>query len=156
MTVAPKPEAAVARPVGDLDDSPRAVDRALALTVDETVRDLHRALRDYIEATYHLSHPALVRERAALLNDPGVIAQRPFFESTPRYRKTRRFREISGLHPEVMQLFESLSKRGSGGNAGLKRILFDPPYEHQALAVETALVGRKGQSGAARSDLVVM
>src|SRR5690349_19071205 len=68
-----------------------------ALTVGQTVQRLHQALQDYIEATYHVSHPALVAERRELLSSTGVISQRPFFESTPRYRTERRFQDVEGL-----------------------------------------------------------
>lgn len=87
----------------------------MALTIGETTQQLHRALRDYIEATYHVSHPTLVDQRSALLDQIGVIHQRPYLESTPRYkpgkssqnstfrlrrstslRRSRRLRAISG------------------------------------------------------------
>lgn len=127
-----------------------------ALTVVETVTELHRALRDYIEATYHISHPALVADRRMLLDTDGVIAQRPFFESTPRYRKVRRFRELDGLPAPVMELFRTLSEPGIGASGPLKRLIFDPPYEHQFNAVQTALLGTQAAGGARRQDLVVM
>lgn len=111
----------------------------MAKTVGETVHELHTALRDYIEATYHISHPALVRQRHELLNEVGVVSQTPYFESTPRYRKAKRFRELSGLHPAVLNLFEDLSKAG----AHVAPLIYDPPYEHQAAAVSAALVEQK-------------
>ncbi len=36
----------------------------MALTIGETTQQLHRALRDYIEATYHVSHRTLVNQRS--------------------------------------------------------------------------------------------
>ncbi|HWG33970.1 MAG TPA: DEAD/DEAH box helicase [Gemmatimonadaceae bacterium] len=126
-----------------------------ALTVDETIRELHRALRDYIEATYHLSHPALVRDRGELLDDPGVIAQRPFFESTPRYKKKERFADLRDLPPEVERLFTSISQAAIRPNGPLSRLIFDPPYEHQLKAIETALVGVV-HGDARRRDMIVM
>ncbi len=126
-----------------------------APTVTETVHELHRALQEYIEATYHVSHPALVEERRALLALDEVISQRPFFESTPRYRKQRRFRDIVGLPKPVLELFEALS-RMPGSEMDPKRLIFDPPYEHQLRAVETALVGIPTEGGGRRQDLVVM
>ncbi|MDF1501321.1 DEAD/DEAH box helicase [Roseisolibacter sp. H3M3-2] len=125
-----------------------------ALTITGTITELHQALQDYIEATYHVSHPALVAERRALLASSGVISQRPFFESTPRYRKQRFFRDIVGLPAPVLDLFEKIS-RAPGSPAEPKRLIFDPPYEHQAKAVETALVGTPAEGGR-RQDLVVM
>lgn len=126
-----------------------------ALTVGETVRELHRALQDYIEATYHVSHPALVEERRALLASSGVISQPPFVESTPRYRIERRFRDVSGLPQAVLDLFERISRKPES-DAHPKRLIFDPPYEHQLRAVETALIGISNEVGTQRRDLVVM
>ena len=45
----------------------------MALTIGETTQQLHRALRDYIEATYHVSHRTLVEQRSALLDQVGII-----------------------------------------------------------------------------------
>ena len=36
-------------------------------TIQETIRELHASLRDYIEATYHISDPILIEQRKALL-----------------------------------------------------------------------------------------
>ena len=41
----------------------------MSLTIGETIQQLHRALRDYIEATYHVSHPTLVEQRRQLLDE---------------------------------------------------------------------------------------
>ena len=51
----------------------------MAATIGETVQQLHDSLRDYIEATYHVSHPTLVTERQQILQAPGVIHQQPYF-----------------------------------------------------------------------------
>ena len=87
------------------------------------------ALRTYITSTYHVSNPALVDLRADLLQRAGAIAQEPYLESTPRYAGARRYRDLL-LPPEVPELLDRLGARG---------VLFDPPYEHQALALELAL-----------------
>ena len=108
-------------------------------TVGETVRELHAALRDYIEATYHISHPQLVEQRHEVLEERGVIYQRPYLESTPKYRKTKRFRDIEGLDPRILKVFESVSS--SSGDLG--RLIYDPPYQHQAAAVQASLVDGK-------------
>ena len=55
-------------------------------TITETIAELQRALSDYIEATYHISDPAMVRQRQTLLGTEGVIYRKPFIESTPRYQ----------------------------------------------------------------------
>ena len=58
----------------------------MSLTIGETIQQLHRALCEYIEATYHVSHPILVAQRKQLLDELGVIHQKPYLESTPRYK----------------------------------------------------------------------
>ena len=119
----------------------------MSLTGSETASALHASLRDYIEAAYHVSHPTLVAERRALLDEPGIISQKPYVESTPRYQAGANFGALSGLAPEVTQLFELLSRTVESGKETLPNRLFDPPYTHQATAMEEALSGR---------DLVVM
>jgi ATP-dependent helicase YprA (DUF1998 family) len=107
----------------------------MSLTIGETIQQLHRALRDYIEATYHVSHPTLVAQRRRLLEEPGVIHQRPFLESTPRYQAGVAFREL-GLDPTVLEVFSAVSK----AEGDLDLLLHDPPYEHQAFSTKLSLV----------------
>ncbi len=87
------------------------------------------ALRTYITSTYHVSNPALVDLRDELLSRSGAIAQMPYLESTPRYSASRRYEELS-LPSNVADLLKLLGDRG---------VLFDPPYDHQANALELAL-----------------
>src|SRR5688572_8194367 len=107
----------------------------MALTIGETTQQLHRALRDYIEATYHVSHPTLVDQRRALLDQIGVIHQRPYLESTPRYCSGKRFTEL-GLDPAALEILTSVS--APKGDLGL--LIHDPPYQHQATSTRLALV----------------
>jgi ATP-dependent helicase YprA (DUF1998 family) len=107
----------------------------MALTIGETTQQLHLALRDYIEATYHVSHRTLVDQRSALLGQIGVIHQRPYLESTPRYRPGDKFADI-GLDPAVLDIFRAVSTRK--GDLGL--LIHDPPYQHQALSTQLSLV----------------
>ena len=87
------------------------------------------ALRTYITSTYHISNPALVDLRAEMLARRGAIAQTPYLESTARFRSSRRYGELA-LHPDVAIFLSTLGEQG---------ILFDPPYDHQAQALELAL-----------------
>jgi len=87
------------------------------------------ALRTYITSTYHISHPALVDLRDELLARRGAVAQTPYLESTARYAASRRYEELS-IPREVAELLSWLGDRG---------VLFDPPYDHQARALELAL-----------------
>lgn len=107
----------------------------MALTIGETTQQLHRALCDYIEATYHVSHRTLVDQRRKLLDQIGVIHQRPYLESTPRYVPGEKFAQL-GLHQAVTELFASVS--APKGNLGL--LIHDPPYQHQALSIKLSLV----------------
>jgi ATP-dependent helicase YprA (DUF1998 family) len=111
----------------------------MSSTIGEAIRELHRSLSDYIEATYHVGHPSLIRQRRELLYTPGVISQVPYIESTPRYRTGRRFGEIDELDPAVVALFESLARSDDRG----RRLLYDPPYVHQSDALEQVLVRGK-------------
>lgn len=108
-------------------------------TIQETISQLHDALGEYIEATYHISSPALIRQRQKLLDAPGVIHQVPYIESTPRYKSGKAFAKITGLPPAALDLFTSLSKAEGGQPA----LLYDPPYEHQSGAIEKCLVQGK-------------
>ena len=87
------------------------------------------ALKSYITSTYHLSNPALVDLRADLLDRRTAIAQEPYIESTARYAGTRNIADLS-IPFEVSSLLCEL---------GLEGLLYDPPYEHQALALEAVL-----------------
>lgn len=107
----------------------------MALTIGETTQQLHRALQDYIEATYHVSHPTLVAQRRVLLEQPGVIHQRPYLESTPRYTTGSFFRDL-GLDAAALEVFSTVSK--PKGDLGL--LIHDPPYSHQADATKLSLV----------------
>lgn len=64
-------------------------------TIQQTIDDLRDALTEYIEATYHIGHPGLVRQRRLLLEEPGGIFQLPYLESTPRYVSGERTKTCS-------------------------------------------------------------
>lgn len=87
------------------------------------------ALRTYITSTYHVSNPALVELRDDLLRRSGAIAQEPYLESTARYAGARRYNELN-LPPAVAEILSFLGQRG---------LVFDPPYDHQARALELSL-----------------
>ncbi len=108
-------------------------------TINETIEELQRSLREYIEAAYHISDPDLVEQRRRLLDELGVIHQRPYLESTPRYVGGKRFKQISGLDSVVADLLTELAKPTATG----KHLLYDPPYKHQADSIEQILVHGK-------------
>ena len=106
---------------------------AEAPTIAETVAEIQAALRDYIEATYHIGHPRVIEQRRHLLETEGVLFREPYIESTPRYRTERKFADLE-LDPAVQSLFTSLTQQ----DGDLQPLLYDPPYTHQAEALEWA------------------
>jgi ATP-dependent helicase YprA (DUF1998 family) len=92
--------------------------------------DEHQSrLAAYIEATYHISDPALVALRRSLLHEDRAIAQRPYLESTARYTAPRRFDTLDIPAP-ARALLTAL---------GRQKVVFDPPYAHQSDALERTL-----------------
>lgn len=87
------------------------------------------ALRTYITSTYHISNPSLVDMREYLLSQTGQIAQYPYIESTARWTASRTYNDLS-LPVKIKELLTLLGNEGT---------LFDPPYDHQAKALELTL-----------------
>ena len=108
-------------------------------TIQGTIRQLHGSLRDYIEATYHISSPALIAQRKELLERPGVIYQIPYIESTPRYQSGERFADIKGLPAAALRAYSGLTAT----SGDLPALLYDPPYRHQSEAIRHTLVDEK-------------
>ncbi|MFP5328091.1 MAG: hypothetical protein ACLGHT_11495, partial [Acidimicrobiia bacterium] len=104
------------------------------LTIGQTIEEIKASLRDYIEATYHVGHPMVISQRRALLEAAGVIAQTPYLESTPRYKPGPKFATL-GLPPAATSLLQLMADEPPAG-AGL---LHDPPYDHQAQALQLAV-----------------
>src|SRR6266478_1693372 len=99
----------------------------MAQTIQSTIKELHSSLRDYIEATYHISAPNLIRQRQQLLDRAGGIYQVPYIESTPRYLSGEKFDAIHGLPPAAAEVYATLSTATPDHPA----ILYNPPYKHQ-------------------------
>ena len=107
-------------------------------TISHAVDQITSALQDYIEATYHIGHPALVSQRRALLEQEGVLSQSPYIESTRRYTQSRRFADLN-IPSEAKVLLELMST----GHDETEPLLYDPPYSHQAKALESSLTDGK-------------
>ena len=107
----------------------------MAVTIGETVQQLQNSLRDYIEATYHVSDPTLVVQRQQILQTPGVIHQQPYLESTPRYKSGPLFGDL-GLNAATLEVFSAVSK----DEGDLDLLIHDPPYQHQAASTKLSLV----------------
>lgn len=103
------------------------------------IRHMQEALASYIEATYHLSNPNVVELRRRLL-EQGGIAQTPYIESTPTYIGDRKYDSLA-LDRTVREFLTHLASKPAG------QILFDPPYEHQARALEATLAADAGGTG---------
>ena len=105
-------------------------------TIHETIKQLHAALAEYIEATYHISAPTLIAQRQKMLACPGVIHQVPYLESTPRYETGEHFDAMDGLPVAALEVFELLSMP----SGELPRLLYDPPYKHQSESIANTLI----------------
>jgi len=105
----------------------------------DEINNMREALASYIEATYHLSHPKVVDLRRLLLEGDG-IAQTAYVESTPTYGGDRTFASLD-LDKDVGAFLSGLAGKDAG------RLLFDPPYQHQARALELAMAGVAGGTG---------
>lgn len=103
-------------------------------TITETIGEIREALREYIEAAYHIGAPTLVQQRKRLLDEVGVTYQVPYLESTPRYVLGEAFRDLE-LPAAATDLLEAMS--GTDGANG--PLIFDPPYSHQATALRLSL-----------------
>ncbi len=112
---------------------------ATTRTIAETITDIRQALQEYIEATYHVGNSDLVAQRHDLLEQEGVLFRAPYIESTPRYIVGRSFADLD-IPGVAKSLLSSLAHPGHGQPA----LLYDPPYEHQATALEAIL--RDGMS----------
>ncbi|MGB9233879.1 MAG: DEAD/DEAH box helicase [Terriglobales bacterium] len=108
-------------------------------TINETIRELQQSLSDYIEAAYHISDQRMVSQRRTLLDELGVIHQRPYLESTPRYVSGTKFADIKGLDPSSVELFTLMATASEDG----KHLIYDPPYKHQSDAVRESLIHGK-------------
>lgn len=101
-------------------------------TVGDGISEIRRTLQDYIEATYHIGDPSLVEQRRRLLEQEGVLFRAPYIESTQRYTASEPFAELE-IPETAKRLFEEMAHPRSGDP-----LLHDPPYSHQAAALQAA------------------
>ncbi|WP_423743923.1 DEAD/DEAH box helicase (plasmid) [Haladaptatus sp. SPP-AMP-3] len=95
-------------------------------SITEVSEDLEEDHRKYIESTYHLQHPRLLKERRKLMAE-GELSTQPWVEASPRYVSGNHFRDLD-LPTSVKRLFEDLK--------GHNLDIYDPPYKHQSKALE--------------------
>ena len=103
------------------------------LSIDQASNRLRETLIKYIEATFHISNEYIIDQRNNLLNSPNVIHNSPYIESTPRYQTATVFNDLN-ISKESKELFTSLSVSSETKPSRL----FNPPYTHQADALELA------------------
>jgi ATP-dependent helicase YprA (DUF1998 family) len=101
-------------------------------TVGDSVTEIRRTLQDYIEATYHIGDPSLVEQRRRLLEQEGVLFQAPYIESTQRYTPSVPYADLD-IPASAKALFAEMAHPRDGDP-----LLHDPPYSHQAAALEAA------------------
>lgn len=111
----------------------------MTTTIQQTIDELRRTFTEYIEATYHIGHPQVVSQRRRLLEQVGGIFQIPYLESTPRYVAGQKYGALAGLPEAAKEAFNRLSSPQAGG----KPLIFNPPYAHQAQALEEVLGNKK-------------
>lgn len=104
--------------------------------VRSIVSNLSNTLCSYIEAQYHIKNESLIREREAMLNEPRVVSQIPFIESTPIYQTGDEYRDLN-IPSVVREGFEQLASLVPGVG------VFDRPYVHQAEALEAFLTDKE-------------
>ena len=103
-------------------------------TIQQTIDDLRLTLTHYIEATYHISHPAIVAQRRELLGHMGGIFQAPYLESTPRYKSAEPYAKITDLPQAALDALRTLSDSSAG-----KAVIYSSPYLHQLEALQETL-----------------
>lgn len=111
----------------------------MTATIQQTIDELRRTFTEYIEATYHIGHPQVVSQRRRLLEQVGGIFQIPYLESTPRYVAGQKYDALERLPEAAKEAFNRLSLPLAGG----KPLIFNPPYVHQAQALEEVLGNKK-------------
>ena len=94
------------------------------------IKDRHMK---FIEANYHLHNPRLIQERRELMKEGAVVSE-PWVGATPSYVSGERFRNLN-LPLPVIDILEGLNQ------ANLD--VYDPPYLHQAKALEAFFSGKK-------------
>lgn len=103
-----------------------STNQKVASGVHETVANLKRSLKQYIEAQYHIRNESLVEERSLLLDKEPTIVQSPYVEATQVYKVGKSYSELD-IPFAVSETLIKLSQIGVG--------LYPQPYEHQSQAL---------------------
>lgn len=99
---------------------------------------LRTELEDYIKSQYFGKSPLLLSAVEKLLDNEGLLYQKPYIESSPSYKTTTEGIGKSNLPDWLKQFFSELSDAGLG--------VYSAPFNHQIDALEHAF---------SREDLLV-
>jgi ATP-dependent helicase YprA (DUF1998 family) len=99
------------------------------------VGGLKGILQQYLESQYHIWDESLVEERRLLLEEPGVVAQRPYVEATPFYGRLDSYDAIN-IPQLAREILSACAKVEDSG-------IFSKPYVHQANALEAFLTRKR-------------
>lgn len=107
-------------------------------TIIESINRLKNRHKEYIQSSYHIRHERLIYERQLMLeNSEGRtnIMADPFLEAPPRYSANSTTFEQMNLPKEVRSVLNEFAEHEFG--------VYDPPYEHQAEALEKIFTDEK-------------
>lgn len=103
-------------------------------SIAEIFDTLREELSKYIESTYHISNKKLIKQRNDLLNQKEVIFQKPFIESTPKYKQGDKFDKLENLDDAAKEILNTLIEQ---------QILFPKPFAHQFEALKEIIINKK-------------
>lgn len=95
------------------------------------IDNLNSRHMDYIQSEYHIRHPRLIEERSLLLTDERSQTNtmaKPFLEAPPKYDVGKREFSQLNLPDEVKSTLTQFAKHNLE--------VYNPPYDHQAQAIE--------------------
>jgi ATP-dependent helicase YprA (DUF1998 family) len=96
----------------------------------DSIEALHARLREYIEAVYHIADPAILAQRSALLDAPGVLRQPAYLEANREYRRQSTYPSVVSDEPALAAAATRLVDMG---------VLEPDPYLHQVQAARALL-----------------
>jgi ATP-dependent helicase YprA (DUF1998 family) len=103
-------------------------------SINEIFDTLKEELSKYIESTYHISNKKLIKQRNDLLKQKEVIFQKPFIESTPKYKQGDKFDKLENLDDAAKEILNTLIDQ---------KILFSKPFAHQFEALKEIIINKK-------------
>ena len=102
------------------------------LTIQHMVNSLGADLKGFLEAQYHIRDESLLRERRRMLDEHGIVVQKPYLEVTPSYELSTPYAQLN-LPDFAKKFLTTLSDMDVG--------IYPQPYTHQAEAVKAFLAG---------------